>query len=613
MKRWLFLIAMIFLLSGCAAAPEETLPSSEPVQTTVAPVTEPTGYYDPSSALEADTEGAVRVYPLNRTDSYAIVVMDSDLLLLSGKESTTLTRLSGSNLYVSAAANLGCYVDADSPAFSAGEKGITYYDTLHQELVYLDSSLSEVSRSSLPSDILGEPALTADRKNLYYCTTNTIRAINLDSGLDKLLKEMPDSNWSLSALHCNDSILEISVTDDQGAVNHLFVSTQTGETLLESKRNLSLTTLDHRYFATLSLGEYQYFLTGTADGNPQSLLSNTYGLLADPVLEVSSAAVCTVANKNTTLDLYDLNTGLKCWELCLPGTQIPHSYLGSSSENCVWFLRYDENYECDILCRWDLALTTVQDDTAYLTSYYDLPNEDEFAACQENAAILSQTYGVDILLTSDATACQPAEFILTPENQVPVIQKYLEILGAAFSKYPEGFLAQAASGTTCGRIQLCLVREIASSGNQSTDGIQFWGSDGNAYVVISMQDGLEQALYRELFHVIDSWVMSNCSVYDTWESLNPKGFSYTYSSELPQDEVSDLLNGSSRAFVDMESMTYPREDRARVMAMAMTGENEEIFESDIMQKKLALLCKGIRKAFGLRKSPDIFSWEHYLN
>ncbi len=613
MKRWLFLIGIVLLLSGCAAVPEESISSSESTEGTAAFVTEPTGYYDPSSTLEADTDGAVRVYPLNRTDSSGIVYLDSDLLLLSGKESTTLTRLSGSNLYVSAAANLGCYVDPSSPAFSAGEKGITYYDALHLELVYLDSSLSEVSRISLPGDILGEPALTADRKTLYYCTSDTIRAINLDSGLDKLLKETPGSNWTLSALHCNDSILEVCVTDDQGEATHLFVSTQTGETLLESQNSLSLTTLDQQYFATLELGEYQYFLAGTAGNDPQSLLSDTYDLIADSVLEISAAAVCSVTGENTTLELYDLNSGLKCWALSLPGTQIPHSYLGNSSENCVWFLRYDVNYECDILCRWDLSRTTIQDDTVYLTGYYDLPDATELTACQEAAANLSQTHGVDLLLGADATACQPAEFALTAENQTPVIRRYLEIVDQALSKYPEGFLAQAASGTTCGKIQLCLVREISSSDNCCTDGIQFWGSDGNAYVVIAMQDGLEQALYRELFHVIDSWVMSNCSVYDTWESLNPKRFSYTYSSELPQDEVYDLLNGSSRAFVDLESMTYPREDRARIMAMAMMDGNEDIFESDILQKKLTVLCKGIRKAFGLRKSPETFPWEQYLS
>ena len=32
-----------------------------------------------------------------------------------------------------------------------------------------------------------------------------------------------------------------------------------------------------------------------------------------------------------------------------------------------------------------------------------------------------------------------------------------------------------------------------------------------------------------------------------------------------------------------------------------------------MQKKLITLCKGIRDAFGLKKSPENFLWEQYLN
>ena len=37
------------------------------------------------------------------------------------------------------------------------------------------------------------------------------------------------------------------------------------------------------------------------------------------------------------------------------------------------------------------------------------------------------------------------------------------------------------------------------------------------------------------------------------------------------------------------------------------------FQSEIMQNKLTAICRGIRKAFGLEKSPEVFIWEQYLN
>ena len=60
-------------------------------------------------------------------------------------------------------------------------------------------------------------------------------------------------------------------------------------------------------------------------------------------------------------------------------------------------------------------------------------------------------------------------------------------------------------------------------------------------------------------------------------------------------------------------MTIPREDRATIMAYAITEGNAEYFRSEIMQNKLTAICRGIRKAFGLEKSPEVFIWEQYLN
>ena len=59
-------------------------------------------------------------------------------------------------------------------------------------------------------------------------------------------------------------------------------------------------------------------------------------------------------------------------------------------------------------------------------------------------------------------------------------------------------------------------------------------------------------------------------------------------------------------------MSYPKEDRARIMEYAMRAGNESCFESETMQKKLRQLCLGIRKAFDLETSSESFFWEQYL-
>ena len=118
---------------------------------------------------------------------------------------------------------------------------------------------------------------------------------------------------------------------------------------------------------------------------------------------------------------------------------------------------------------------------------------------------------------------------------------------------------------------------------------------------------------HEMSHIIDSRVLTFCKAYDDWEKLNPKGFQYNYGS------VSDLsvadrrwTVGSDRAFLDLYSMTYPKEDRARIMEYAMADGYEASFRSETLQKKLRMLCLGIRQAFGLETFAKPLRWEQYL-
>jgi hypothetical protein len=72
------------------------------------------------------------------------------------------------------------------------------------------------------------------------------------------------------------------------------------------------------------------------------------------------------------------------------------------------------------------------------------------------------------------------------------------------------------------------------------------------------------------------------------------------------------LEDENRVFIDMYSMSYPKEDRARIFEYAMMEGNESYFQSDIMQLKLKTLCKGIREAFNLKKYTEPLLWEQYL-
>ena len=110
---------------------------------------------------------------------------------------------------------------------------------------------------------------------------------------------------------------------------------------------------------------------------------------------------------------------------------------------------------------------------------------------------------------------------------------------------------------------------------------------------------------------METFILTTCPAYDSWSSLNPKGFQYTLRY---MDEPTDLLRSmlEEGAFVNLYATSFPKEDRAMTMLAALEPENESVFESRFMQSKLKLLCSGIRTAFGYKKSPEVFLWEQYL-
>lgn len=616
MKRIFPLLFLLLVLCGCGAD-SQTPTEAPPTESAV----EPTGFYVPDSELENSTGGAVQVYPLNRDDCYGMVPMGEDILLFTGTESTTLIRASGANLYIAATTELDSFISPEDCSVQVSEKGVTFYDRNCRELVFLDANLKDVSRVSLPDDIQGDPALSAGRKTLYYCTSSSLRVLDMETGFHKLLKEIFFEQQSVHALHYGGSVLECSTTDRNGFSTALFISTETGETLWEASEALELTTSGQTYFAVRQNGAYQELLSGTTGSDPYALYFSDIHAEAMPLLERNGVVLVSTADDGAavTLHYFDLESGMRTAALELPGNATPASIHAEADDQYIWLLRYDEAAGCDTLYRWEPEKTLTGDTALYLASRItaEAPDTQGLERCREKAAELSVKHGVDVRIWTDALSESPANYTLTAEFQVPVILESLEALDQALASYPSGFLKEAASGSSSGTLRLALVRSIRGdplAGTQENPaGVQFWNSESDACIVLCVSADPEQNLYHELFHLIESRVMSTCSAYDDWEKLNPEGFRYDYSYLTNQSrEDTGLTEGENRAFIDIHSMSYPKEDRARIMEYAMTPGNEAYFTSDVMQAKLRQLCLGIREAFDLEDSPEHYLWEQYL-
>ena len=124
----------------------------------------------------------------------------------------------------------------------------------------------------------------------------------------------------------------------------------------------------------------------------------------------------------------------------------------------------------------------------------------------------------------------------------------------------------------------------------------------------------EQALYHELFHAMETHIFNNSIAFDQWETLNPSGFAYAYGYAANEQRDSGIyLQKEYRAFVDAYSMSFPKEDRARIFEYAMLEGMEDLFQFPALQAKLQAVCAGLREAYSLKTHPDPLPWEQYLD
>jgi len=616
MKRLIGILLAVLMLCGCAVQPPETEPPTVPT-TEYVPPTEPSGSYLPDSEAELQSGGAVRAYPMTEENCYAIAMAGEDVLLFSGLDQTVLTRLAGENLYTVAQTQLDLCLSPDDPGFRITENGITYYDSGDRSLVYLDEKLQEVSRVTLPADMTGSPILSEDRLKLYYCTQEAIRVLDLETGLDRLLKQMAYPEQQLEDILMDDSILLCSIQEAKGETA-LFVSTETGELLCQRDHDLVVSSWENKFYVRLPEGILQTYLFGTP-GEQLRMLNLPEQDATVFYLESRDAAVTSaVVLGNVTLDYFRLDNGLRSGSVTLTGIPAPCCMETGAESGLIYFLCDDTSNGERMLYRWDPKFSPTGDEANYTSVRYTLMEPDTVGLemCALRAQQLNERYGVQILVGMDAVAVEPWDYELYPEYQVPAIQMMLDEMERILAVYPDGFFQTLSQQSNQHPVKICLVRSLTGSPESgsldSAHGIQFWYED-DVYIAIAVGDMLRQTFCHEIFHVIETCVLSHSNAYDNWDDLNPEGFAYDYDyiANLNRDGA-QYLQAENRAFIDTYSMSYPKEDRARIMEYAVMEGNESYFASKTMQEKLRTLCKGIREAFDLRQYPNELLWEQYL-
>jgi hypothetical protein len=591
-KKWIVIVLVLLLiLSGCGAKPDVQTDVGNDHSQTETDQPQMVSLYDPNHQAEKATNGAVRAYLLGDGSYTGLMDFGGKLLVIS--QGGEMTLLQGELGEISATAATDLSESWGSTDLCTNGQSGAYYVSERNEVVLLNERLQVSARIPLPEDAQGKPLIQLKRSEIIYCTEGQIRAIQIQTGVSRMVRSHDAVMQELLGSFFDDSMLACMVVDRQGNQNILYLDAQTGQELDHKATWNRLQTYEKSYYLQMPQSEGGQVVFGKRDEEMMRLDAPEQQMF--PAMAFQGAVGCTSSDTGLIVSYYDLETGLMTAQVTLAGHESLTDVVCDG--NFLWLLADKTLY------RWDIQKSPVQDETVYTSQMYteEAPDAEGLAACRSRADALESRYGFTLELYRDAQE-NGSRFGAKTEYQTGPINQALDGMEKVLAKLPEGFL-----GIT-GDIRVSLVRSLEDNKVSEV----YW-KGGACHIILAGTD-IEEDLMLAIGAAVDTRVLGNSFDYDTWDDLNPWWFDYTYDYEenLNRNNPENCLEGSNRYFTDEIAMSFPTEDRARLFANALMEDNGEMFEASPIQKKLRAVCIAIREAYDYRKGTQIFTWEQYL-
>lgn len=565
MKRYFVLLVALLMLCGCVNDSDGSDQTTGGNWTQDAP-----GIYESDSELEQQTGGAIRVYPLGASCA-GIASMGGDLLLFAEESVTQIQVLTGINLSLKDTVTLDTLVRPESAGVQIRDNGMCYYDAGSREMVILDENLNVTERVALPEDAQGTPVMNAALDTVYYCTADSIRALDIETGIARLVRQEENASRTLTQAYFDGRIIGCRETGVDGTVTTCYIDAENGMLLGQDQFVQNLDSFGDNYFLTRTRVRNAEYLFGSMDGEARVFLPGRTDAAVFSAVARGGAVTVRSGENGSNLDYYDFQSGLRTASVQLTGITDAGHFL-TDENGYIWFIAYDTTRAQHILCRWETALSAVEDETVYTSQRYtaENPNVDGLGVCQNIADALNDQYGIDIRIWRDAVTA-PWENA-TAEYRPEIFEDALAEMEQILALFPDNFFRTLGTAGRSNVIHISLVGSLAGN----ADAQQTW-VDGNAYIALEMGERMEAAFYRALYRVMDTYVMNRTGLLDDWDAADPVG------------------------------------DRAQVFANAMASSTEEQFQSRVMQENLRTLCEAIREAFELDDYEAQLPWEQYLD
>lgn len=607
MKKILWVLCLSVLLCGCgrdSADPTEsvTLPQ-EP--TTPWVYESGTAWDDAGALLEVPTAIPGGVHYVNSME------FDGDLLLWntdSHKVDKTVLEMAVFDLDTGTCTAQRDHCLPGFPVPQVLDDTLYICDNSSGVILQLDKELNEINRWETEPDE-SSWYMGTDGKLYQYRDYEYFWVRDLNDGSEKPVIE---GNPVVTYVYDHNDVLALEFfRADTGARIQALLDLQTGEiimpeiygradTLSFNSGHLMVTTYSEGYVHYLHLSDDDVMRIDTK-GSVLNLLDEDRLLLTD--------------ENGEFLRLYDLQ-GNAIGECCISenGNYYALDPIWCESLN-GYFLQVEGFTSDQRLLFWHIG--ELDSAVPALAMEPDGAPSDDQLELTRRAQELSEKYGIDILVGEQ---CEErfTDFTAKVTTDYYAVNNALDILDAALSDYPKGFLAQLKCDSFRG-VQIQLVTNLTADGG---------GREGEGYaaftelmwsyylMVVDIEDSDESTYYHEFSHIIDSYLdwdsyQREDALFSeaAWASLNPEWFDgYTYDYALER-EVKEY-----GYFVDSYCTINPTEDRARVLEYAMCDYGVWTFEdAKGLTAKLDYYCRCIRQAFDTTGWPEVVRWEQYLN
>ena len=607
MKKLLpILLALALLLSACAVLPEPEPPSTPPVSkesAAPAPV-EPTLmnsrravgadgtlWYLPNDAVEGMQSPEMRLFE----DSLLLYTIDYD-----GGCTLRLRRVSLLDGTLLAAADFPC---GGAVTIQLADGRIGLCDSAKRRVLLLDSELRQLAEYSLVQS--GESwYLSRDLSTLYI--------IDWQSGLNRVTLATGETTALLSGVTdvfvrgYSGGELAFSYSDGTATCRVLDLATGELRALPDGGDAMSVQHAGEAWLLGDAADWSRYRLMSGGETKDFFWKESRIDLL-------SGDRLMTVNLAGDTLCLYDLAGGFLSRAFAGENSFCGRDVLRSDLYDGYFFLCFTDG-SVGKLYFWDTQAAVSGEDFVFDDG---LPEEhggvSADAGLYERAAALSETYGVAIRI-ADQCEFENNYYDFYEANDRAWLTAALDTLNAALGSYPKNFFVQLSSRK---QLRLEIVASItpkAGAGVGATAAAFTQSYAAFTRIVFDVYFTSQDTVFHELSHVIDAYLQDHAQrrtdalfSETDWAALNPAGFDYAYSYE--SDLTAQREASGEGYFYTEYAMTFPTEDRATLMAAAMTGYlTDRTYWSGLLTK-LDYYSRCIRDTFDTTGWPQTTLWE----